>query len=239
LGRFFYDESALRKGAKICHMQVGYVRGSAAEQNTARQEVLMCELGIDRIFIDRASGKNADRPELKKLLDFVREGDAVIIESISRFARNTRELLRLVDLLKEKRIEFISKKASVDTTSPAGKFMLTLFGAMAELEREYILQRQAEGIVVAKQLGKCNGRKKIEVDRSRFQGVYLEWRRGVITAVKAMSRLDFDKKHVLSARKGLRRGLQVAKAFIDTQCRKLSRKKARMKVARIRAKISD
>jgi len=174
-------------------MQVGYVRVSTAEQNTARQEVLMCELGVDRIFIDRASGKNGDRPELKKLLDFVREGDAVIVESISRFARNTRELLRLVDVLTEKRVEFISKKESIDTASPAGKFMLTLFGAMAELERDYILQRQAEGIVVAKQLGKYKGRKKIEVDKSRFQGIYLEWRRGEITAVKAMSRLNLTR----------------------------------------------
>ena len=174
-------------------MQVGYVRVSTAEQNTARQEVLMCELGVDRVFIDRASGKNADRPELKKLLDFVREGDAVIVESISRFARNTRELLRLVDVLTEKRVEFISKKESIDTASPAGKFMLTLFGAMAELERDYILQRQAEGIVVAKQLGKYKGRKKIEVEKSRFQGVYEEWKRGEMTAVKAMSRLNLTR----------------------------------------------
>lgn len=174
-------------------MQVGYVRVSTTEQNTARQEVLMQELGVERVFIDKASGKNSDRAELKKLLDFVREGDAVVVESISRFARNARELLHMVNALKEKRVEFISKKESIDTCTPAGKFMLTVFGAMAELERDYILQRQAEGIAIAKQLGKYKGRKKIDVDRSKFQDIYQEWKNGEITAVKAMSRLNLTR----------------------------------------------
>ena len=83
-------------------MRVGYVRVSTAEQNTARQESLMRDLGVERVFIDHASGKDSERPELKKLLEFVREGDSVIVESVSRFARNTRELLRLVGLLSQR-----------------------------------------------------------------------------------------------------------------------------------------
>lgn len=126
-------------------MKVGYIRVSTQEQNTIRQEVLMQELGAEQVFIDRMSGKNMDRPELKRLLIFVRAGDCVIVESISRFARNTRDLLELIDQLQKKEVQFVSKKEAIDTTTPTGKFMLTVFGAVAELEREYILQRQREG----------------------------------------------------------------------------------------------
>ena len=119
-----------------------------------RQEVLMQELGVDEVYIDRLSGKNTDRPEPKKMMDYVRKGDTVIVESISRFARNTRDLLVLIEKLTEKGVEFVSRKEAIDTTTPTEKFMLTVFGAVAELEREYILQRQREGIAIAKAQGK-------------------------------------------------------------------------------------
>ena len=102
----------------------------------------MQELGVEEIFIDRMSGKNTDRPELKRMMEYVRQGDTVIVESISRFARNTKDLLNLIEQLNQKHVEFISKKETIDTSTPTGKFMLTVFGAVAELEREYILQRQ-------------------------------------------------------------------------------------------------
>ena len=127
-------------------MKIGYIRVSTEEQNTARQEVLLRELGVDEVFIDKASGKNADRPELTRMMEYIRRGDTVIVESISRFARNTRDLLDLVERLTEKHVEFVSRKEAIDTTTPTGKFMLTVFAAVAELEREYILQRQREGI---------------------------------------------------------------------------------------------
>ena len=127
-------------------MKIGYIRVSTEEQNTARQEALLRELDVDEIFIDKASGKNADRPELTRMMNYVRRGDTVIVESISRFARNTRDLLDLVERLTEKQVEFVSRKEAIDTTTPTGKFMLTVFAAVAELEREYILQRQREGI---------------------------------------------------------------------------------------------
>ena len=88
-------------------MKIGYIRISTVDQNTARQEVLMRELGVDQVFIDRMSGKNTDRPELKRMMGFVREGDTVIVESISRFARNTRDLLELVEQLTAKRVELL------------------------------------------------------------------------------------------------------------------------------------
>lgn len=169
-------------------MKIGYVRTSTAEQNTARQEVLMKELGVDQVYIDHMSGKSLDRPELKQMMEYVRKGDTVIVESISRFARNTRDLLELVERLTAKGVEFISKKEAIDTTTPSGKFMLTIFGAVAELEREYILQRQQEGIAIAKAQGVYKGRKLIQ--RPELPQVVALWREGQITAVEAMRRLD-------------------------------------------------
>ncbi|MFI3227243.1 MAG: recombinase family protein [Clostridia bacterium] len=169
-------------------MKIGYIRVSTLEQNTLRQEVLMEELSVDEIYIDKASGKNTDRPELRKMLEFVRFGDTVIVESISRFARNTKDLLELVEKLNAKGVVFISKKEAIDTTTPTGKFMLTVFGAVAELEREYILARQKEGIELAKKDGRYKGRKaKIY---PLFDSVIKKWENKEITAREAMRRLD-------------------------------------------------
>ena len=169
-------------------MKIGYIRISTEDQNTARQEVLMQQLGVDEVFIDKFSGKNTDRPELKRMMAYVRRGDTVVVESISRFARNTRDLLDLMEELSAKEVAFVSQKEAIDTSTPTGKFMLTVFGAVAELEREYILQRQREGIAVAKANGAYKGRKPIA--RPNFDAVVTEWRSGSITAVEAMRRLD-------------------------------------------------
>lgn len=134
------------------------------------------------------SGKNTDRPQLKEMLSFVRSDDTVVVESISRFARNTKDLLELMEILVKKKVEFISRHENINTATPSGKFMLTIFGAVAELEREYILQRQAEGIAVAKKNGVYKGRKPIV--RSNFNAVVEIWRKGDITAREAMRRLD-------------------------------------------------
>ena len=143
-------------------MKIGYIRVSTEEQNTARQEVLLRELDVDELFIDKASGKNADR-----------------------FARNTRDLLDLVERLTEKQVEFVSRKEAIDTTTPTGKFMLTVFAAVAELEREYILQRQREGIAIAKEQGKYTGRKPQPLP-DNFERVVARWRAGEVTAAEAM-----------------------------------------------------
>lgn len=166
-------------------MKIGYVRVSTEEQNTARQEIMLRELGVDELFVDRASGKNADRTELNRMMNFVRRGDTVIVESISRFARNTRDLLDLVERLTEKQVEFVSRKEAIDTTTPTGKFMLTVFAAIAELDREYILQRQREGIAIAKAEGKYTGCKPIPLP-DNFERVVARWRAGEITATEAM-----------------------------------------------------
>lgn len=172
-------------------VKIGYIRVSTLEQNTMRQEALMEALGVDEVYIDRMSGKNTNRPELQKMMEYVRKGDTVIVESISRFARNTRDLLELVEQLTAKGVEFVSKKEAIDTTTPTGKFMLTVFGAVAELEREYILQRQREGIAIAREQGKYKGRKPIVAQE--FEQVTAKWRSGAITATEAMRTLHVSK----------------------------------------------
>lgn len=170
-------------------MKIGYVRCSTEEQNEERQIKMMKEQNIGEIYTDKASGKNTDRPEFKKMMEFVRRGDIIVVESISRIARNTSDLLSIVARLNKKGVEFVSLKEKLDTSTPQGRFMLTIFGAMAELERESILERQREGIAIAKAQGKYKGRKPIEIDENRFRAVCSKWRNGEITAVKAMREL--------------------------------------------------
>lgn len=174
-------------------MKVGYIRVSTEEQNTTRQEALMKNSGIKKIFSGKESGKNAEREQLKAMLDFVREGDTVVTESISRIARNTRDLLSIVEKLTAKGVEFVSLKESIDTTTPQGRFMMTVFGAMAELDRETILQRQKEGIAIAKAEGKYQGRKPIEINQGDFKAICKSWRAGEITGVEAASRSGLKK----------------------------------------------
>lgn len=154
-------------------MKIGYVRVSTAEQNTARQEVLMRSLDVEKMYIDKMSGKSRNRPKLKEMLDNLKEGDTVVVESISRLARSTRDLFYLLDKFQEKGVDFVSQKESFDTSNPQGKFMLTIFAAVAELERDQTEQRQKEGIAampvvdgkrVSAKTGRGFGRPKQEID---------------------------------------------------------------------------
>lgn len=163
-------------------MLIGYVRVSTKNQNTIRQEVLMQELGVDEMYIDKVSGKNKERPALKEMMKYVRKGDTVVVESISRFARNTKDLLELVEQLEERNVKFISKKEDIDTTTEQGIFMLTVMGAMARLERGNILERQAEGIAIAKAEGRFNGRPKVEIEN--FEELYNDWKKNKLTVSK-------------------------------------------------------
>ena len=172
-------------------MKIGYVRVSTKEQNTARQDELMKALGVDKAFYDKMSGKDTDRPQLQEMMNFVREGDVVIVESISRFARNTKDFLELTEQLNNKHVQFVSQKENIDTNTPAGKFMLTIFGAVAELEREYIRQRQREGIEIAKENGKYKGRLAKQLDA--FDEIYEEWKTGKLTAVAASRQLNISR----------------------------------------------
>lgn len=173
-------------------MLLGYIRVSTEEQNEERQTRALLEKGVeaDALFIEKKSGKNADREQLKALLSYCRKGDVVMTESISRIARNTKDLLSIVDTLKQKGVEFVSLKENIDTATPQGKFMLTVFGAMAELERESILEKQREGIAIAKEQGLYQGKPKMKIDRAKFEAIVKEWRAGNITATEAMKKLN-------------------------------------------------
>ncbi|MCR5167880.1 MAG: recombinase family protein [Oscillospiraceae bacterium] len=164
-------------------MQVGYVRVSSLSQNTERQEAMMNILGVDKMFIDHMSGKDMERPELKNMIDYVREGDTVVVESISRLARNTKDLLDIMEILTSKGVEVISKKEAIDTKTPSGRFMLSVMGAIAEMEREYIRERQAEGIAIAKSKGVYKGRKPKKL--KDFESVASDYMNGKITGVQA------------------------------------------------------
>lgn len=171
-------------------MKIGYCRVSTTEQHTGRQLEAFENLGIEKVYTDKQSGKNTNRPQLAEMLSYIREGDTVVVESISRLARNTKDLLETVEKIKSKGADFVSLKENIDTNSVSGKFMLTIFAAMAELERGYILERQAEGIEIAKREGKYKGRSAIAIDDTEFTKVCRRWRNGEITATKAMEILN-------------------------------------------------
>ena len=173
-------------------MKLYYARVSTEEQNEERQIKLAKELGIntEEIYIDKKSGKNTDREEFKKLMSFARKGDIIYTESISRIARNTKDLLNIIDDLSNRNIDFVSVKENLDTQTPQGKFMLTIFGALSEFEREQLLQRQAEGIEIAKAKGKYKGRKPKEINEEQFKKVVARWKAKEITAVHAMEELN-------------------------------------------------
>ena len=145
---------------------------------------------FDKLFVEKVSGKSIQRPELQKMMEYVRDGDTVVVESISRFARNTKDLLALVEELNQKGVTFVSLKELIDTATPQGQFMLTVFGAMAQLERDCILQRQRERIAIAKAECKYKRRPPISVDKDSFQRECGLWRAGKITATEAMKRLN-------------------------------------------------
>ena len=170
-------------------MKIYYIRCSTEEQNEARQLAAAEALPADKVYIDKRSGKSTDRPAFQEMMAFVREGDTVICSDISRIARNTKDLLATVDELSRKHVEFISEKEKIDTTTPQGRFMLTVFAALAELEREAIRQRQREGIAIAKQEGKYKGKRPQKIDEAKFHAVCKRWRAGEITAVQAQKEI--------------------------------------------------
>ncbi|WP_026884280.1 recombinase family protein [Clostridium akagii] len=172
-----------------------YIRVSSKDQNTIRQEVKskQYDIPVENVFIEKASGNNTiDRPVLINMMAALKNGDKLIVESISRFARNTKDLINLVEQLNSKGIIFVSLKEAIDTTTPTGMFMLTIFGAVAQLERDYIKDRQMEGIAIAKQEGKFKGRKAIEYPK-QWDKYYKMMKQGQIKGIDVMKILELKK----------------------------------------------
>jgi len=126
------------------------------------------------------------------MLDYVCEGDTLYVESVSRLGRSTRDLLNIIDTLNDKVVTLVSHKESIDTNTPTGKFMLTVFAALSQLEREQLKQRQREGIKIAKAQGKYTGRKPIPIDWERFSKLYGEWKAKNITGRDFMRRMELS-----------------------------------------------
>lgn len=140
-------------------MRVGYIRVSTVEQHEDRQVKDLTENAeVSKVFIDKLSGKDTNRPQLNAMIDYVREGDTVVVSEYSRLARSTRDLIDIIETLQNKGVTVISMKEKLDTSTPQGEFMLTVFAGIATLERKLMLQRQREGIAIAKANGKYKGR---------------------------------------------------------------------------------
>ena len=149
-------------------MVVGYVRVSTVEQNEGRQLVTMDKYNVEKVFTEKVSAKDTKRPQLQAMIDFVREGDTIVIHDFSRLARSTKDLLELVELFNSKGVKLISNKENIDSSTPTGKLMLTMIGAINEFERANLLERQREGIALAKKEGKYKGRKEVKVNNFEY-----------------------------------------------------------------------
>lgn len=155
-------------------MDVAYIRVSTVEQNEQRQIDAMQMYNIEKWFIEKVSGKDTNRPQLKAMLDYVREGDTIHVHDFSRLARSTKDLLDIVERLNSKGVVLVSNKENIDSSTPTGKLMLTMIGAIAEFERTNLLERQREGIAIAKEKGVYKGRKEIRIEN--FKSYYLKYK---------------------------------------------------------------
>lgn len=156
-------------------MNVAYVRVSTVEQNEDRQLEALKKYNIDKWYTEKVSGKDTNRPQLKAMLDYVREGDTIYIHDFSRLARSTKDLLDIVEELERKNVHLVSNKENIDTSTPAGKLMLTMIGAIAEFERANLLERQREGIAIAKQKGMYKGGQVKKIDSALFDKLYTQY----------------------------------------------------------------
>ena len=168
-------------------MNVAYVRVSTADQNPERQREALEKYRIERWYEEKVSGKDRNRVELQNMLNFVREGDTVYVHDFSRLSRSVADLLQVVDSLQSKGVQLVSMMENVDTGTATGKLMLTMIGAIAEFERMNLLERQREGIAIAKREGKYRGRKpKVH---ENLDEVYRQWKNKEITAARASEML--------------------------------------------------
>lgn len=180
---------------------VGYVRVSTVDQNEARQVEALKKHNIEKWFTEKVSGKDTNRPQLQLMLDYVREGDTVYIHDFSRLARSTKDLLEIVETLRNKGVSLVSNKENIDSSTPTGKLMLTMIGAIAEFERQNLLERQKEGIAVQKELDKSRkpedkkykGRKAVVIDEEQFEKEYSRYQKREINKTELAKILEVSR----------------------------------------------
>lgn len=173
-------------------MNIAYIRVSTIEQNEDRQIEGLKKHNINKWFTEKVSAKDANRPELKSMIEFAREGDTIYIHSLDRLARSTNDLLNIVEELKSKGIHLISNKENIDTNTATGKLMLTMIGAINTFERENMLERQREGIALAVQKGKYKGRKKISYP-TNWTEIYNKYKTRKLKVNEAMDQLGLKR----------------------------------------------
>jgi len=173
-------------------MNIAYVRVSTIEQNEARQVEGLKKYEIDKWFIEKVSAKDTNRPKLKEITEYSREGDTIYIHSLDRLARSTKDLLEIVEQLQGKGINLVSGKENIDTSTATGKLMLTMIGAINTFERENMLERQREGIAIAKERGAYTGRKEIDYP-TNWTEVYSKYKTRELTGTKAMEELNLKR----------------------------------------------
>lgn len=174
-------------------MRVAYIRVSTVMQNEARQVEGLEKYNIEKWYIEKVSGKDTNRPKLQEMLEFVREGDTVYIHEFSRLARSTKDLLEIVETLNGKGVALISNKENLDTSTATGKLMLTMIAAINEFERQNLLERQAEGIAVAKREGKFKGGQVKRIDEELFARKYAEYKLRKITKSEMAAALNVSR----------------------------------------------
>lgn len=179
-------------------MKVAYVRVSTVEQNESRQLEALEKYGIDKWFTEKISAKDTNRPQLQAMLDFVREGDTVYIHDFSRLARSTKDLLDITDQLQQKKVNLVSNKENLDSSTATGRLMLTMIGAISEFERANLLERQREGIQIAKREGKFKGGQVKRIEDKEFNKYYEQYKsreinKGQMAAALKISRPTLDK----------------------------------------------
>ncbi len=180
-----------KKGETMTGQRIAYIRVSAVDQNLESQKELLQKCTINKWFEEKISGKNTDRPQLQAMLEYVREGDTVYVKDLSRLARNTKDLLDIVEYLTNKGVALKSIKESIDTSSNFGKLMITFLAAIYEFERANLLERQKDGIAVAKLKGKYKGRKKVDKP-ANFSEVYQKWLNREIKSITAIRELNIS-----------------------------------------------
>ena len=172
---------------------LGYVRVSTVEQNDERQKEALEKYNIDKWFEEKVSGKDTKRKKLQAMLDYCREGDTIYVHDFSRLARSTKDLLSIVELLEEKNVHLVSNKENLDSSTATGKLMLTMIAAIAEFERENLLERQREGIAIAKRKGKYKGGQVKKIDDKVFQKKYDEYKERVINKKQLAEALEISR----------------------------------------------
>ncbi len=142
----------------------GYARVSTEQQNLDRQLDALKKYGVDKIYNEKMTGTKKDRPELTKLLDRITQGDTIVVESLSRLGRSTKDLIELTELFQSEGVHLVSLKESIDTSTSAGKLLFTLMSAIAQFERDVIADRTREGLQSARARGRTGGRPKVNTD---------------------------------------------------------------------------